>query len=193
MPRTHASRVVRKGDPDSIEVLCGIAGQLMDRDTPSAYRDAARYLRRAAAAGDAWAQYHLGLIYHHGLGGRKSLNKAVKWYEKAAASEYDSALLNLGNILANLPGDRRDLKRAVALYRRAARLGNRNAAYNLGYYHSIGRGVKKDLHRAIKWYRQAADAGDRDSRLLLKHLSRALRRGTKRSNRAKSRGETAHQ
>jgi TPR repeat protein len=166
--------------PHDIEVLQTAADQLMDRETPSAYRDAMRYLRKAAAAGDTWSQYHLGLIHHHGLNGRKSLRQAIKWYELAAARGDSSAQVNLGNVLANLPGKRRDLRRATELYRRAARQGNRNAAYNLGMYYATGRGVKKNLKTAIHWYQQAAEQGDKEARVLLKHLRREVA-GTTRS------------
>ena len=145
----------------------------MAAETKRGYCLALPWLRLAATTGDEWAEYHLGLIYDHGLAGRHDRRTAVRWYERAAAKGYASAQLNLGIILATRLGRGRDLARAVRLYRQAARQGRRNAAYNLGLYYSVGRGVPRSISQARRWYQQAADLGDRDARRILKDLGRA--------------------
>ena len=51
---------------------------------------------RLANAGDALAQYKLGLTYLIGDGVKKDLKKAVFWYKKAANQGYARAQVNLG-------------------------------------------------------------------------------------------------
>lgn len=58
----------------------------MTAETRAGYAQALPWLRRAAASGEEWAEYHLGLIYDHGLAGRRDLRRAAKWYERAAAT-----------------------------------------------------------------------------------------------------------
>src|SRR5512143_2436772 len=87
----------RLGD---LSAQCRLAERLMATESPVGYRRAIPWLRRATARGEAWAAYHLGLIYDHGLGVRRNRGIAARWYEQAADDGYDSAQLNLGIILA---------------------------------------------------------------------------------------------
>jgi uncharacterized protein len=160
----------------SIEQICREANAMMAPETKSAYLKAMPRLRLAAAQGDAWAQYHLGMIYDYGLSGKPNRKMAVKWYRLAASQGYDSAQVNLGIILANLPGKRRDLRGAISLYRKAARQGNRNAAFNLGLYYAEGRGVPQSIKLAKYWYQRAARKGDFEAKQFLKRLSVQKRR-----------------
>jgi hypothetical protein len=60
----------------------------MYRDGQGVAQDSAKareWLEKAAAQGDAKAQYNLGLMYYHGQGVAKDLFKAREWYEQVAA------------------------------------------------------------------------------------------------------------
>ena len=166
--------LARAQDGD-LAAQCRVAEAFMKAETKRGYQRALPWLRRAAAAGEPWAEFHLGLIYHYGLAGRCDRRRAALWYERAAAQGFDSAQLNLGVILANRPGRYRDLPRAIRLYRLAARKGRANAAYNLGLYYSEGRGVPKSIAQARRWYQLAADLGDREARRILKTIGRPSR------------------
>ena len=48
------------------------------------YATAHRIWKSRADGGDASAQYNLGLLYHHGLGVKRQLSEAAKWYARAA-------------------------------------------------------------------------------------------------------------
>ena len=52
--------------------------------------------RRLANAGDAVAQYYLGLMYYNGEGVPQYYKEAVKWYRMSAAQGYAKAQYNLG-------------------------------------------------------------------------------------------------
>ena len=60
--------------------------------------------RQKAEAGDATAQYSLGLMYYNGEGVPKDSAEAVKWYRKAADQGYADAQFNLGLNYANGEG-----------------------------------------------------------------------------------------
>lgn len=53
-------------------------------------------LQRAAAAGDAKAQYELGVKYEYGQGVDKDYGTAAEWTRKAADQGYADAQYNLG-------------------------------------------------------------------------------------------------
>ena len=174
--------LIARADGGDLWAQRRIAFTFMKAEARRGYLRALPWLRRAARLGDAWAEYHLGLIYDHGLAGRYDRQRAARWYERAVAKGYSSAQLNLGIILANRRGRFRDLRRAIQLYRLAARQGRRNAAYNLGLYYSEGRGVPKSIAQARRWYQRAADLGDRDACRILKSLGPASKTRMQRTN-----------
>lgn len=63
-------------------------------------------LRVSAAAGDATAQYNLGLMYCDGKGEGAPTDyaEAAKWFRKAAEQGNDFAQYNLGLMYANVEG-----------------------------------------------------------------------------------------
>jgi len=144
--------LARSGDANA---QVKVVDLLMRSETHEAYRRAVPWLQRLAKTRDAWAEYHLGLIYDHGLGVHRNIRVARGWYEKSSASGYASAQLNLGVLLANLPGAKRDLNRAIKLYRLAAAQGRKKAAYNLGLYYARGRGVRRSPALARLWLSRA--------------------------------------
>ena len=78
------------------------------------YTAAQNCWRKAAAQGDALAQYNLGVVYTSGLGVVKDYVKARAWYEKAAAQGHASAQYNLGVLYYSGLGMRQDYTKARA-------------------------------------------------------------------------------
>ncbi len=62
------------------------------------YATALRTWRPLAEAGNARAQYNLGLMYDNGQGVTQDYPEAVRWYRLAAARGHPSAQFNLGVI-----------------------------------------------------------------------------------------------
>jgi TPR repeat protein len=123
--------------------------------------------RKAAAQGDADAQYELGLCYGVGCGVPEDEVEAAKWYRKAAEQGHAEAQSNLGNCYHHGNGVKMDAVEAVKWYRKAVDQGDTNAQYNLGFCYSIGSGVPEDAVMAAKWgrkavkgYRKAAKQGN---------------------------------
>ncbi len=52
-------------------------------DFPKDYEKAFEWYQKAADQGSINAQFHLGLMYHKGLGVEANYEKAVEWYQKA--------------------------------------------------------------------------------------------------------------
>ena len=52
------------------------------------YAVAMAYFKKAAAQGDAYAQYNLGFLYEKGQGVVQDYAEAVKWYKLAAAQGF---------------------------------------------------------------------------------------------------------
>ena len=74
-------------------------------------------LVQKAEAGDAEAQYNLGVSYYGGKGVAKDYKEAVKWYRKAGTS---STEYKLGLCYENGNGVTKDEKEAVKWYTKAA-------------------------------------------------------------------------
>jgi TPR repeat protein len=110
------------------------------------YDTALDQLEPAAEAGDATAQYYLGVLYDHGEGVLRNYRTATGWYEKAAAQGNSDAQFNLGMIYYNGTGD-------------PGAAGHPMANYFMCQLLDEGKVVERDLSRALAYCREAADSG----------------------------------
>jgi TPR repeat protein len=85
-----------------------------------------------AQAGDAAAQFYLGLMYQLGLGAARDDAQALKWLRLAAEQELALAQMTLGHMYANGQGVAKNHAEAVKWYRLAAEQGDAFAQFNLG-------------------------------------------------------------
>ena len=79
--------------------------------------------RARAEAGDAEAQFNLGVMYAFGRGVTQDYAQAVSWFRKAADQGYAEAQYNLGFRYAIGQGVPQDDAEAVRWYRLAADQG----------------------------------------------------------------------
>ena len=114
---------------------------------------------RMAEAGDAGAQFSLGVMYEQGKGIRQDYTEAVQWYRKAAEQGDTYAQVSLGLMYEKGQGVRQDYAKAVSWYRKAAEQGQAEAQYNLGVMYEEGQGVSKNRKVAKEWYKKACDNG----------------------------------
>ena len=124
------------------------------------YAEAAKWYRKAAEQGVAWAQNNLGYLYGEGKGVTQDYAEAVKWYRKAAAQGHAGGQGNLGAMYNDGKGVTQDYAEAVKLYRKAAEQSYAHAQNNLGHMYEYGRGVDTDKELAAKWRCKAAEQGD---------------------------------
>ena len=134
-------------------------------------RVAVEELRKAAAQGDAEAQYQLGLDYYKGYSGVPlDFTESAKWFRKAAEQGHAEAQGYLGDCYNYGKGVSVNEKEAVKWYHKAAVQGLSMAQYELGICYAEGRGVRKNVNLAAEWYRQAAAQGNSEARWNLQKL-----------------------
>jgi len=127
-----------------------------------------------AEAGDASAQYNLGLMYDNGQGVpedyaeavrwyrlavEQSVADAVKWYRLTADQNDTHAQINLGAMYDNGQGVPQDDAEAVKLYRLSAEQSVADTQNNLGIMYEYGKGVLQDNVMAHMWYNTASVNG----------------------------------
>lgn len=115
--------------------------------------------RPIADAGDAHAQYNLGMLYARGQGVPKDYGQAAGWYRKAAEQGVAAAQYNLGLMCANGQGVPRDPQEAAKWFLKAAEAGVTDAETGLGRIYNEGEGAFRNYAEAEKWYRKAAESG----------------------------------
>jgi uncharacterized protein len=117
---------------------------------------AEKWLRLAAAQGDADAQFWLGRAYQSGWFGAFDDRQAFGWFRRAAAQGLPDAQLSLGDMYAAGEGVLQSDLAAAGWYRRAADHSPANldgvfaAEVQLTYMYRGGR--LKDKVQAYKWF-----------------------------------------
>lgn len=103
-------------------------------------KEAAKWFGKAAAAGNAEAQYWYGICYEGGYADDRIRNygDAAKWYAKSAKQGYAPAEAKLGSAYYEGNGVDKDLKKAVKWCQAAVEQGDSDAMLTLGdiYYMS---------------------------------------------------------
>ena len=88
-------------------------------------------LQKAAARGDAEAQYNLGWMYSNGEGVPKNIAKTFEWFQKAAAQQHADAQYNLGLMYRDGEGVTKDTIKAIEWFQKAASQGHAKAQFLL--------------------------------------------------------------
>jgi len=140
---------------------------------------AADALRVLAEAGDAVAQFNLGVSYDFGQDVPQDDAEAVRWYRLAADQGHAGAQNSLGFMYATGEGVPQDYVEAVRLYRLAADQGLAEALSNLGLLYENGEGVPQDYVQAHIWTNLAvaqSSGEDRDRRERNRDIIAVVRR-----------------
>lgn len=112
-----------------------------------------------AKAGDAQAQFQMGISYMDGIGVRQNLKKSKKWFAASAAQGYGPAEYKLAQCYTYGIGVESDVRHASSWYRRAAEKGISDAQYYYGLLCEYGMGVTKDEEKALHWIKAAEKQG----------------------------------
>ena len=126
-------------------------------------------LHRLARAGQARAEFEIGMRYHHGFTTDDGMliihanpQRAVKWYRRAAEQQYPAAQNSLGYCLDIGEGIRKNLQEALFWYKQAWRNGDPCAASNIAtLYRDQG-----NQRRAMFWYQRAVTISHDDDALV---------------------------
>ena len=128
------------------------------------YATALREFLPLARSGEAPVQGYVGLIYHHGLGVKADLAKAVGWYTRAAENGDALAQRMLGDLHIEGVGGPPDFAAAAHWYEAAASGGDAEAQRKLGKLYLNGRGVPRNRKTAAHWLNKAKRLGDPGAR-----------------------------
>jgi TPR repeat protein len=126
---------------------------------PAQYQEAEQWLRKAAEAGLAEAQFRLGTLYQSGRVTDPGKTNALFWFEKAASQHHVGALFNLGSMYGTGQGVPRDPQAAARFFREAAELGDAYAQFNMARRCAEGQGIPTNLVEGLKWYALAELGG----------------------------------
>ena len=127
-----------------------------------AKRERGQALRRyvtEAKAGDAEAQFALGVAYETGQGVDQDYGEALGWYRQAAEQGHAEAQTNAGSLHGRGLGVSQDYSKAAEYYRLAAAQGHGPALAELGTLYFLGLGVPRDYVESRRWLRPAAEQG----------------------------------
>jgi hypothetical protein len=75
--------------------------------------EAAKWYRKSAEAGQAPAQYNLGIMYRNGTGVEQDHVEAAEWFRKSAEAGYAKAQCNLSAMYLEGKGVEQDFSKAV--------------------------------------------------------------------------------
>ena len=102
----------------------------------------------AAQAGDANAQYLLGLQLWRGRGVVRNDADAARWFASAAEQNHADAMNDLAAMYRQGEGVEKDTRRAFSMSMKAANMDNVFAQHDVGQAYQQGVGVTKDLIQA---------------------------------------------
>ncbi len=138
----------------------GPAAGLADEHRPRvSYGEALQWYFDAAQAGNAQAQFLLGLKYETGTDVARDLAEAANWYEKAARQGIPEAQFKLATFLERGRGRDADPAAAAQWYERAARAGYAPAQYNLGVLQLNAASNEVERIDGLVWLIRARDQG----------------------------------
>ena len=133
-------------------------------DAPQTEMQGLAQLTKDAVAGDAEAQYHLGVMYGDGDGVAQDAAEAMKWYRLAADQGVADAQRVLEDMYRKGDGADQDYTETVTWYRLAAEQGDSFAQASLGVHYYRGDGVVEDFVQAYKWSNLATAQGADEAR-----------------------------
>ena len=132
--------------------------------------DAAVQMKQLAQAGDAHAQYLMGLLYRDGGLVIPDTERARYWMEQAASQNVPAAQYALGKLLLSDDALVHDPDQGIQWLKAAAQNGNDYAAYVLGKEYLNGRYVFKNTEKAADYLQQAAQGDNPWAQYLLGKL-----------------------
>lgn len=119
-------------------------------------------IQKQAAAGNADAQFSLGMAYlfgdhDHTYSGKKlprDNQQALHWLKLSAAQGNDMAQYNIGLIYRDGSGVAKNPEQARQWFQKSAEQGNNMAQLALGDMYAFGQGIPQDKKQAMDLYRQ---------------------------------------
>ena len=141
-------------------------------DQKGDFPTAMKLYQSAAAAGNAYAMYSVGLMYFDGKGVDRSYVNSMKWYRQGAEKGYPQAQHAVGSMYELGQGVKKDMAEASKWYTMAANQGYTMSENALGMLYTTGDAAAKimpDPAQAYVWFTLAgkddASAATRATRI----------------------------
>jgi len=132
------------------------------------YQRAYKEWKAAADAGQAEAQFDLGVLYAQGLGVRRDLTEAAFWYRRAAEQGNAEAEFALGQMYSRGWGVPRDEADAIRWLQMANSVESDGPPTD--WANVEGYGMPQDNQQAAYWYQRAAQKGHPEAEFNLARL-----------------------
>lgn len=129
-----------------------------------------------AEAGNAAAQFSLGLIFHTGQGTDKNIERAMYWYTKAAMQGFSEAQFRIGLLYDNGREISANNNQAFKWYRKAAKQGHADSQALLGKMYFNGEGVEQSDIKAFLWWTLAKRLGSQQAKVFVRETTGVIRR-----------------
>ena len=116
---------------------------------------------------------NLSILYAHGQGVSRDIDKSIELLTKSAKRGYVDAQFSLGKLYYMGQRVSEDYGKAYYWLQQAYHSGHPQAPYTIGFMYEEGDGVKKDDKKALYWYNEAAKRGNKfgiDAVTRLKYL-----------------------
>lgn len=125
---------------------------------------AAQYYEKAAALGDEWGRYNLGILYMRGIGVDQDLKKALKLFRHAAQNGHAKSMNIFARFLEEGWEIQQDQKAAIEWYKRSAESGDYRGQHNYAtFLIETGR-----AEEALNWWEKALPDATSDILLAMK-------------------------
>jgi len=134
------------------------------------FKTAASVYTELAEAGDANAQYELGILYIRGMGVEQSYTEGAKWHRKAAEQGHVDAQYSLGVMHFNREIPTEDYVEAANWYLKAAEQGHAKAQLNVAILYFRGDIYEQNFEESVKWYLKAAEQGNAEAQFNLGNM-----------------------
>ncbi|AAV51075.1 putative sel1-like repeat-containing protein [Acanthamoeba castellanii mimivirus] len=105
------------------------------------------------------AQTNYGLVNEYGIGVKKNIKKAIKWYKLSCYKENLFGLLFLGSLYERGYGVSCDKHMAFNLYEKATKHNYPAVKRQLAFMYRTGSGTTKNINKSHELYREAANQG----------------------------------
>ncbi len=129
------------------------------------YQRAYQEFKAGADAGQAEAEFDLGVMYAQGFGVLRDLNAAATWYRKSADQGNAEAQFALGQMYSHGWGVPRDTADAIRWFQMAGDVESDGPPTD--WLSVEGYGIDKDPAQAAHWYEMAAKSGHPEAQYFL--------------------------
>ena len=115
------------------------------------FDEALPLLKKAAALGNAEAQYNYGVFLENGIGGLKNEEEAVLWYKKSSDNGFNDGHYAMMMAYGNGIGIEQNLEKAFDYALKCATNDDPTCLWNVVNCYFTGNGVTADLSKFKEW------------------------------------------